>query len=132
MWHCKTGHFLGFFGQTNAWTLNDEILIPPSPVQPSDITEVRSNIIFFLDHCVIFAFCGYRKNEDLFEILLQLFLFVYYRNPLLNTLIGTMVFLSLRLSCDPVTTLRWFVDVRCEVVLFYVQRTWSQRRDDVA
>jgi len=39
MWHCKTGHFLGFFGQTNAWTLNDEILIPPSPVQPSDITE---------------------------------------------------------------------------------------------
>ena len=41
MWHCKTGHFLGFFGQSKSWHLSDEMLIPPSPVQPHDITEVR-------------------------------------------------------------------------------------------
>ncbi|XP_065068565.1 WD repeat-containing protein 64-like [Rhopilema esculentum] len=39
MWHCKTGHFLGFFGQSKPWHLSDEMLIPPSPVQPHDITE---------------------------------------------------------------------------------------------
>ena len=44
MWHCKTGHFLGFFGQTKSWTLSSEMLIPPSPVQPSDITEVLGNL----------------------------------------------------------------------------------------
>eukprot|EP00794_Sanderia_malayensis_P020031 gene20031-21995_t len=39
LWHCTTGHFLGFFGQRKIWHLSLEMLIPPSPVQPVDITE---------------------------------------------------------------------------------------------
>ena len=53
MWHSLTGHFLGFFGQSKPWHLSNEMLIPPSPVQPQDISEVSTFRISYAEAMVV-------------------------------------------------------------------------------
>ncbi|EDV21639.1 uncharacterized protein TRIADDRAFT_59845 [Trichoplax adhaerens] len=39
VWHCRTGHFIGYFGQPRNWHLNSFDSIPSTPARPSDIQE---------------------------------------------------------------------------------------------